>query len=67
MAIRLIEHNNSNILLDEDYTVNEHDDVFSALDSANELKIRVKQAEEGAFLFLRIDASMVHKHYFEVS
>ena len=33
MAIRLIEHNNSNILLDEDYTVNEHDDVFSALDS----------------------------------
>ena len=52
MAIRLIELNNSSILLDEDYTVNERDDVFSALDSSNESMVRVKQAEEGVSLIL---------------
>ena len=64
MAIRLVEHNNSSILLDEDYTVNERDDVFTALDSSNELKIRVKQAGRGSVsFFTHADASMVHKHY----
>ena len=64
MAIRLVEHNNSSILLDEDYTVNERDDVFTALDSSNELKIRVKQAGRGSVsFFAHADVSMVHKHY----
>ena len=64
MAIRLVEHNNSSILLDEDYTVNERDDVFTALDSSNEIKIRVKQAGRGSVsFFTHADVSMVHKHY----
>ena len=64
MAIRLIELNNSSILLDEDYTVNERDDVFSALDSSNESMIRVKQAGRGSVsYFTHAEKSMVHKHY----
>ena len=51
MAIRLVEHNNSSILLDEDYTVNERDDIFTALESSNELKIRVKPAGRGSVSF----------------
>ena len=64
MAIRLIELNNSSILLDEDYTINERDDVFSALDSSKELKVRVKQAGRGSVsFFTHAEKSMVHKHY----
>ena len=64
MAIRLVERNNSSILLNEDYTVNERDDVFTALDSSKELKIRVKQAGRGSVsFFTHADVSMVHKHY----
>ena len=64
MAIRLIELANSSILLDEDYTVNERDDVFSALDSSNESMIRVKQAGRGSVsYFTHAEKSMVHKHY----
>ena len=64
MAIRSIELNGSSILLDEDYTVNERDDVFSALDSSNELKVRVKQAGRGSVSFFsHAEKSMVHKHY----
>ncbi len=64
MAIRSIERNNSNILLDEDYTVNERDDVFSALDSSNELQVHVKQAGRGSVsFFTHAEKSMVHKHY----
>ena len=64
MAIRLIELNNSSILLDEDYTINERDDVFSALDSSNESMIRVKRAGRGSVsYFTHSEKSMVHKHY----
>ena len=64
MAIRLIELNNSSILLDEDYTINERDDVFSALDSSNESMIRVKQAGRGSVsFFTHAEKSMVLKHY----
>ena len=64
MAIRLTEDNNSSILLDDDYTINERDDVFSALDSSNESMIRVKQAGRGSVsFFTHAEKSMVHKHY----
>ena len=64
MAIRLTEDNNSSILLDDDYTINERDNVFSALDSSNESMIRVKQAGRGSVTFFtHAEKSMVHKHY----
>ena len=64
MAIRLTEDNNSTILLDDDYTINKRDDVFSALDSSNESMIRVKQAGRGSVTFFtHAEKSMVHKHY----
>ena len=64
MAIRLTEDNNSSILLEDDYTINERDNVFSALDSSNESMIRVKQAGRGSVTFFtHAEKSMVHKHY----
>ena len=64
MAIRLVEHNNSSILLDEDYTVNERDDIFTALDSSNELEIRMKQAGRGSVSLL---STLMHLWFISIT
>ena len=64
MAIRLIENNNSNILINDDYTDNLSDDIFGSLDAGKTVNVFVKEAGRGnVTFFLYAEKPMVHKHY----
>ena len=64
MAIRLIENNSSNILINDDYTDNFDDDIFDSLDSGKKADVFVKEAGRGnVTFFLHAEKPMVHKHY----
>ena len=64
MTIRLIENNNSNILLDDDYTDIESDAIFESVIFDKSLNVSVKQAGRGSVsFFMHSGNSMVQKHY----
>ena len=64
MAIRLIESNNINILIDEDYMNNEDDNIFESLDFDKSPCVSVIRAGRGNVAFFEHSGkSMVQKHY----
>ena len=64
MAIRLVESNNINILIDEDYMDNEDDNIFEALDFDKSPCVSVIRAGRGNVAFFEHSGkSMVQKHY----
>ena len=51
MAIRLIQNNNSNLLINDDYTDNLNDDIFGSLDAGKTVNVFVKEAGRGNVTF----------------
>ena len=51
MAIRLIESNTTNFLIDDNYTDNDTDNIFESLDLNKSVNVSVKQAGRGSISF----------------